>query len=423
MDPMALLTLVPLAGLGAESLALSRARNRVPVRIHVNGTRGKSTTVRLVAAMCRAHGWRTVAKYTGGKPGYIDTAGIEHDWPRLGHARLGEQQRFWRKAAANCAEAAVLECMAVDPYLQWVAEQRITKATHTVITNIRPDHFEVMGRSLPEIAGSLANTVPSGGQLILGDPAFAELFAQAAAARHTALQVVTEADRSALWEVAGRSCGWSPAMLENAATALCVAKTLGIPDHIALDILRGWPQPAPLYPALWSGEKVQVINALSANDAVSAAAAWNELPPGTKGVALYAHRGDRPLRLQSFLEALAQEKRCQEILIAGPIASQHVFLRRWRRRVSVPSGEPVGKPPVISAVGTGRCADRLAQLAHTATEPIWLVLLGNELGMPARLQSLTQPVGGVESVSGMQPGGQADNAAGSDARTLEREAR
>lgn len=37
----------------------------IPIRVHVNGTRGKSSVTRLIAAGLRAGGRKTVAKITG----------------------------------------------------------------------------------------------------------------------------------------------------------------------------------------------------------------------------------------------------------------------------------------------------------------------------------------------------------------------
>ncbi len=47
----------------------------VPIRIHVNGTRGKSSVARLIAAGLRAGGICTVAKTTGSAARYIHPAG------------------------------------------------------------------------------------------------------------------------------------------------------------------------------------------------------------------------------------------------------------------------------------------------------------------------------------------------------------
>ena len=63
--PLLICLLVLLALGGAERLARDRAWREVPVRIHVNGTRAKSTLTRLIwSALCEA-GVPALAKTTG----------------------------------------------------------------------------------------------------------------------------------------------------------------------------------------------------------------------------------------------------------------------------------------------------------------------------------------------------------------------
>ena len=49
-----------------------KALENIPVRIHVNGTRGKSSVTRLIAAGLRESGFNTYAKTTGTTPRIIN---------------------------------------------------------------------------------------------------------------------------------------------------------------------------------------------------------------------------------------------------------------------------------------------------------------------------------------------------------------
>ena len=64
-----LATTLGLAALGvAERAAHRRALHGIGLRVHVNGTRGKSSTTRLIAAGLRAAGRTTLGTTTGSLP-------------------------------------------------------------------------------------------------------------------------------------------------------------------------------------------------------------------------------------------------------------------------------------------------------------------------------------------------------------------
>ena len=56
---------------------------KIPTRIHVNGTRGKSSVTRLIAAGIRESGLKTYAKTTGTTPRIIDNKGNDIELDRL----------------------------------------------------------------------------------------------------------------------------------------------------------------------------------------------------------------------------------------------------------------------------------------------------------------------------------------------------
>ena len=97
-----------------HSIALSK----LPIRIHVNGARGKSSVTRLISAGLRAGGLKTVGKVTGSVSRIINEHGKDLVIHRLRSASIGEQVRLLRNFAKEKPDAVVVECMAVDPQYQ-----------------------------------------------------------------------------------------------------------------------------------------------------------------------------------------------------------------------------------------------------------------------------------------------------------------
>ena len=143
--------------------------NAIPLRIHVNGTRGKSSVTRLIAAGLREGGLRTFAKTTGTAPRVIDADGKDRIIHRLRLPSIGEQVRLLKYFASEKPDVVVMECMAVQPQYQWIAEHQMVKSQVGVITNVRPDHLEEMGPTEEDVALSLCNTIPVDGVLITGE--------------------------------------------------------------------------------------------------------------------------------------------------------------------------------------------------------------------------------------------------------------
>ncbi|MGY8783182.1 MAG: poly-gamma-glutamate synthase PgsB, partial [Fidelibacterota bacterium] len=172
--------MMPLLLLGALALTLCiaglleyqfhlQSLNSIPLRIHVNGTRGKSSVTRLVAAGLREGGLKTFAKTTGTAPRVIDSEGKDRIIHRLRLPSIGEQVRLLRYFSGENPDAVVMECMAVQPQYQWIAEHQMVKSHIGVITNVRPDHLEEMGPTENDVAYSLSNTIPVGGIFITGE--------------------------------------------------------------------------------------------------------------------------------------------------------------------------------------------------------------------------------------------------------------
>ena len=158
-----------ISGLAWAAARHRRRLKRLPIRIHVAGTRGKTTVTRLIWGGLRAGGIRTAAKTTGTLPVLLKPDGSEAAWPRRGPASIAEQWRFVRAAVALDAQAMVMECMAVQPEFLWASERYAARATITVVTNLRPDHAEAIAPQPSSMADALRSIVPQGGTLVLGE--------------------------------------------------------------------------------------------------------------------------------------------------------------------------------------------------------------------------------------------------------------
>ena len=276
---------------------------QLSLRIHVNGTRGKSGVTRLIAGGLRAGGRKVVAKTTGTAAQLILPDGSEEPLQRRGPANIRENIGLINKAVALGADTIVFECMALQPELQNFCERRLIKSHIGVITNVRADHEDVMGKGLANIAAALANTIPQNGTLVT-TPAAAELLA--AHLQGTGMVVADERELPA----AALEGFPYPVVPENVALALKVCNLAGVDTATAL---AGMKQAAPdagnlhLCTVTLAGQKVQLIDALAANDPDSTAWLWEHyVGRGKQAVVLLNCRPDRKLRTVQLCELLGK---------------------------------------------------------------------------------------------------------------------
>jgi poly-gamma-glutamate synthase PgsB/CapB len=294
---------------------------RIPVRVHVNGTRGKSSVTRLIAGGLRAGGRRTFAKTTGTMARMIRPDGHEVDVYRVGHPNIIEQTRIVQRALESGADTLVIECMAVSPDLQPVAELRLIKSTVGVITNVRADHLDVMGPTVDDVAEALGQTLPLRGHAFTAEYQRAPILERIARARGTALVITDEADVSRA-DLDGFSY---IEHAENVALALAVCAHLGVDRATALrGMQQATPDPGVLRRySVRSGEKeVEFVNAFAANDPDSTLLIWQRLglarrEPGRTRIVLANCRPDRIQRSGQIAELIARRLDADVAVLAG----------------------------------------------------------------------------------------------------------
>ena len=102
------LAAIYMAGLSFERIQAIKDRKKLKHVIYVNGTRGKSTVTRLIAAGLRHQGMRVVCKTTGTVPVVFHADGKEELIRRNGPANIREQLSILHLAAKEKADVLVL---------------------------------------------------------------------------------------------------------------------------------------------------------------------------------------------------------------------------------------------------------------------------------------------------------------------------
>ena len=252
---------------------------KIPIRIHVNGTRGKSSVTRLIAAGLREGGLNTFAKTTGTIPRIINNVGNDVELHRLRSASIGEQIKLIRYFSKYKPDALVIECMAVNPQYQWISEHKIVNSTIGVITNVRPDHLDEMGTTIEDIALSLSNTIPYESIVFTSENEHLEPLKRVADERNTVLEV---SDKKSIGSDYTNQLSFIEHP-ENIELALKVCKEVGVKRDVVLKgILKAQPDPGALF--IWNikfeNNRNKFVSAFAANDPNSTMKVWELISEG-----------------------------------------------------------------------------------------------------------------------------------------------
>ncbi len=298
----------------------AQRRQHIQWRVHVNGIRGKSTVTRYVSAIFRVAGYHTFGKTTGTAARILLPNGMDFDFGRKGEADINEQVTILNQFMQQGAEAVVMECMAVNPaYAEWL-ERKVMQAHIGIITNVRLDHTDYMGETLPEIAQSLAVTIPTRGLFITSEtnPELLQILAEQATARGSQLltahaNLITPEDMQGFDHFA---------IEENVAIGLRVAQFLKVPRNLALQAMQtAVPDPGAftVQHLEFQGYSIAWANLFAVNDRESFIFICNRLfqqYPHHHRVIILNNRHDRPTRVELFAR-IAQDLKFERVITFG----------------------------------------------------------------------------------------------------------
>lgn len=378
LEALLAITLI-LVVLGVAEASVHRRRLRaIPIRVHVNGTRGKSSVVRLIAAGIRAGGKRVCAKTTGTLARVILPDGREVPVYRPSGPNIIEQKRIVAVATAHEADALVIECMALQPRLQSLCELELIRSTHGVITNARPDHLDVMGPDAAGVARALAGITPPNGKLFSTEREHRAAFVEAAHDRNAELVDVATLDEMLGVNGAAQAlAGFSHVEhADNVAVALAVCRDLGIADALALAGMHAAsPDPGAMTerPVEVLGKRIVFVNGFAANDAISTSHIWSlarRRHPMETIIAVFNCRADRPDRSRLLGHAFVAWEPADKVVVMGSGTG-------FFREAALEAGIDESKLVLVEGATPQQTFERILALAE---QPALVIGMGNAGG-------------------------------------------
>jgi len=370
------MTVTGFAWCGVEFARHIRRRRRIALRIHVNGTRGKSSVCRLIGAGLRAAGRRTIVKTTGSAARIIHEDGSEQPVRRGVRPRILEQLDLFRRAAARGADAVVLECMALQPRLQELCERKIVRAHVAVITNVRADHLDAMGPTVEDVALALSGVIPAGGVLVARSSRYDAFFARACGQVACRLVLVGPAEVAQIDEAQlARFAHIEHA--ENVALALAACQAAGVDRRTALEGMFAAEADVGAL-RLASGElpagRWTFADAFAANDPESSVLLWQllcgRLGPADRRIVVVNCRADRLDRSRQLGEMMARQVTADAYVLVGQ-----------ETRVAIRAARAGGVPAErIVNLQDAPAAEVLSRLRGLVSGPTLIVGMGNIKG-------------------------------------------
>lgn len=315
--------------------ALRKSRNRFPLVVGGWGTRGKSGTERLKAALFNALGFGIVSKTTGCEAMFL----YAHPFGKLRElflfrpydkATIWEQYNLVQLADRLGCEVFLWECMGLTPAYVEILQRGWMRDDLSTITNTYPDHEDLQGPAGFNIPEVMTNFVPEKSRLVTSEDQMLPILKEAARKLETSLQTVT-------WRDAGML---TPDVLErfpydehpnNIALVLALADDLGVDRDFALKEMADRVVPdlgvLKTYPvAALRGRRLQFVNGMSANERHGCLGNWTRLgfdrqdpvaEPDVWITTVVNNRADRVPRSKVFAKILVEDLSCDRHFLIG----------------------------------------------------------------------------------------------------------
>ena len=314
---------------------MRRARASLPLVVGGWGTRGKSGTERLKAAVFSALGHPLISKTTGNEAMFLHSAPFGEVremflFRPYDKATIWEQLDLAVLAHKLGAKIFLWECMGLTPSYVKVLQRHWMRDDIATITNTYPDHEDVQGpagRNIPEV---MTNFIPEDSSLITSEEQMRPILVEAARELRTSFASVG-------WLEAGlipdeflarfpyEEHPFNIALVTAMAAAIGIAPDVAVKemaDRVVQDIgaLKVYPE-APV-----CGRRLEFVLGNSANERFGALGNWTRLgfdrhdpveEPDLWITTVVNNRADRVPRSQVFASILVKDISADRHVLIG----------------------------------------------------------------------------------------------------------
>lgn len=314
---------------------IQKTRRAMPLVIGGWGTRGKSGTERLKAALFNALGYNVISKTSGCEAMFLH--GYAHGNLRemflfrpYDKATIWEQANVLKLATQLNGEVFLWECMGLTPSYIEILQQQWMRDDICTITNTYPDHEDLQGPAGINIPQVMTEFIPKDSVLVTSEEQMLPILRESANNKNTKVRTIG-------WMEAGML---APDLLSrfpyeehpyNIALVMEMANELDIDADFAicemanrvvadLGVLKVSP-PAPI-----RGRQLEFTNGMSANERFGCMANWQRIgymtqdpysEPGVWLTTVVNNRADRVSRSKVFATMLVNDLMTDRNVLIG----------------------------------------------------------------------------------------------------------
>ena len=320
-----------------------------------------------------------LAKTTGSKPCLIFPDGSEREIRRRGYSTILEGKKILKTATQAGVHAVVLEMMSIRPESLYTEVIKMMKPHILVITNVRVDHVDEIGKTREEIARCFASVIPEKSTIVIPEEEFYPVFQQKAGKAKAKLILVPEKLPGGI----GNPEEDIPVseFEQNFRIALAVIELLGKDKDKAYNSAkRAMPDFGGL--KVWRANRESLLNgwyfvsAFAANDPETTKDVITKLEnrgffKGRKKIGLLNLRKDRGSRTMQWFDALQEEG--TDLFDRLVIVGEHALALRAKLKGHL--------TPEITAVWGKNPEDLIMKIATLENKEAVVFGMGNMGGM------------------------------------------